>query len=188
MFRLRVDDRTELRLPEAGDVESAFSLIMGNYEHIHQWMGWLTEKMGLEDIRKFYARCAESFENNGSEFALLIWFDGQIIGGTGLHQIDRSSRSAETGYWMARESEGHGIMARSVEKLLDYVFVEMKLNRVSIKCAPDNVKSRRIPERLGFIREGTEREAAWLHTRYIDHVVYSMLAAEWKARSEKLKR
>ena len=71
-------------------------------------------------------------------------------------------------------------MTRSVTRLLEHAFDELKLNRVVIKCVPENLKSRAIPEKLGFEREGTEREGGWLHTRFVDHVVYSLLADEWR--------
>jgi ribosomal-protein-serine acetyltransferase len=42
----------------------------------------------------------------------------------------------------------------------------------------ENVKSRAIPERLGFRAEGTVRQAEWLYDRFVDHVVYGLLAGD----------
>jgi ribosomal-protein-serine acetyltransferase len=94
-------------------------------------------------------------------------------------------QSAEIGYWLAKGATGKGIITKSVEKLLEYAFDERNLNRVVIKCVPENTKSRAIPERLNFTIEGVEREAGWLHTRFVDHVVYSLLAREWRAKNKK---
>lgn len=69
----------------------------------------------------------------------------------------------------------------SVSKALtDYAFTELKLNKVEIRAAAENQKSRSIPERLGYKEEGTIRQAEWLYDHYVDHVVYGMLAEEWK--------
>lgn len=35
------------------------------------------------------------------------------------------------------------------------------------------------PERLGFVREGVLRDAERIENRYIDHVLYSVLARDW---------
>jgi ribosomal-protein-serine acetyltransferase len=45
----------------------------------------------------------------------------------------------------------------------------------------ENRRSRAIPERLGFRQEGTLRQAELVDARYLDSVMYSMLAADWRA-------
>jgi ribosomal-protein-serine acetyltransferase len=70
-------------------------------------------------------------------------------------------------------------MTASCGCLLDYAFRNLGMNRVEIRCATGNTRSRAIPERLGFKEEGTVRQAEWLYDHYVDHVVYSMLRDEW---------
>jgi ribosomal-protein-serine acetyltransferase len=55
-------------------------------------------------------------------------------------------------------------------------------NRVEIPAAVENHRSRGIAERLGFAQEGTLRQAELVDGRYLDTVVYAMLAADWSAR------
>lgn len=83
------------------------------------------------------------------------------------------------GYFLAASAEGQGIVTKSITRLLDVLFNEMKLNRVIIQCAETNLKSRSIPERVGFINEGISREAQWLHDHYENIVTYSMLSSDW---------
>jgi ribosomal-protein-serine acetyltransferase len=52
--------------------------------------------------------------------------------------------------------------------------------RVEIRAAPENARSRAIPERLGFTQEGTLRQVERVDDRYLDNVVYAMLAEDWK--------
>ena len=70
-------------------------------------------------------------------------------------------------------------MTRSCRALIDYGFKDLGLNRIVIWMTPDNDRSMAIPVRLGFRREGVEREAQWLNDHYVDIVVYSMLRSEW---------
>ena len=65
---------------------------------------------------------------------------------------------------------------------MDYAFYKYQLNRVQIRCASGNKKSNAIIERLGFIKEGTTRQAELLYDHYVDLFVYGMTADEWKAR------
>ena len=57
----------------------------------------------------------------------------------------------------------------------------MGLHRVEIRAAEDNLRSRAIPERLGFEQEGVLREAERVGERYHDLVVYGLMASEWQA-------
>ena len=55
----------------------------------------------------------------------------------------------------------------------------MNINRIQIKAATENLKSRAIPERLGFTFEGIERDAE-LHTRgFVDLAIYGLLKNDW---------
>jgi ribosomal-protein-serine acetyltransferase len=51
--------------------------------------------------------------------------------------------------------------------------------RVEIRAEPENERSWRVPERLGFVREGVLRQIAVMRDQPIDHVVYSMLRQDW---------
>ena len=182
MFSLKVNDELELALPSESNIEKAFAVVMENYDHLHEWMPWVNEDFSLESVREYYKRALLKFAGDEDEIGLNIVYRGEIVGGTGMHEIDRRDKSAEIGYWLAKSAMGQGLVIKSVTKLLEYGFEELVLNRIVIKCVPENVKSRAIPERLGFVNEGIEREAGWLHTRFVDHVVYSMLAREWREK------
>jgi ribosomal-protein-serine acetyltransferase len=97
----------------------------------------------------------------------------------GLHRIDWANRRTSIGYWIAEAHEGKGLVTRACGGLLEYVFGELGLHHVEIACAPRNIRSCAIAERLGFQREGVLREREWLYDHFVDHVVYGMLASEW---------
>jgi len=73
-------------------------------------------------------------------------------------------------------------MTKVCEALTEYAFRELELNKVDIRAAEKNLRSRRIPERLNFKQEGTIRSAEWINDHYVDHVVYGMLKNEWKGK------
>jgi ribosomal-protein-serine acetyltransferase len=122
---------------------------------------------------------------DGNGFNAGIRYKGKLVGMIGLHAIDRANRKTSIGYYIAEEAQGKGIVTKSVKAILDYVFRELGLNRVEIRCGVHNKKSRAIPERLGFVQEGIIRDGEWLYDHFHDLVVYSMLAKDWLANSEK---
>lgn len=113
-------------------------------------------------------------------FNLAIVEDGRLVGGIGLHRLDWQNLSTSVGYWIAEHAQGNGTVTRAVGALLDYAFATWELNRVEIRAGVENARSRAIPERLGFRDEGVLHQAERIGERFADHVVYAMLAADWR--------
>lgn len=104
---------------------------------------------------------------------------GSLAGIVGFHGFDRMHRVTSLGYWLAAEHCGKGIMCKCVAHCIDAAFREEKMNRLYIRCAVENVRSRNIPIRLGMKHEGTQRQAEFLYDHFVDLDVYSVLAEEW---------
>jgi ribosomal-protein-serine acetyltransferase len=181
MFSYRVDEEIELRLPEERSAEEGTALVRQNLKHLSEWVKWAHENFSVEDALDFIRRNRRAFaENQG--YAVHINYRGRHAGNVGYNNIDWANRSTEIGYWLAAPFQGKGIMTRSCRALVAYAFGELKLNRVDIRCAVGNAKSRAIPERLGFRQEGVLRQAELLQDRFVDLVVYAMLAEEWREK------
>jgi ribosomal-protein-serine acetyltransferase len=56
------------------------------------------------------------------------------------------------------------------------------LNRIEIRCAPQNTASRAVPTRLGFIEEGLHRQVLAMRGEFQDLIMYAMLARDWAVR------
>jgi len=101
------------------------------------------------------------------------------VGNIGLHDISRYKSSGMIGYWLAENAQGKGIMTDCVRAMLDFGFFGQNLNRIYIHAAVPNHKSCAIPERLGFVREGTLQDGECLYGRYFDMALYGMLRRNW---------
>jgi ribosomal-protein-serine acetyltransferase len=109
----------------------------------------------------------------------VIRHGGNFAGLIGLKGSDIINRKTEIGYWLSRHYQGKGIMTASVRELCRYTFNELGFNRIQIKCAVGNLKSKKIPQRLGFQFEGIEREGEILSGGiYTDIEVFSMLRSD----------
>jgi len=70
-----------------------------------------------------------------------------------------------------------------VKTIIGFAFEELMLNRIQIKCAVGNLKSKKIPQKLKFVREGVERAGELLSDgNYTDLEVYSLLKSEWSSK------
>lgn len=179
MFKYIIDEDVELRLLGRENGEEMFKSIDSCREHLRRWLPWVDGTRTLEDTLGFIEMTRRQFASDNG-FQAGIWYRGEFAGVIGFHGINRSNRSTSIGYWMDEKFTGKGIMTKACRTLVGYAFKDLKLNRVEIRCGEENLKSRAIPERLGFTPEGLIRGAEWINDHYISHVVYGMLAEEWK--------
>ncbi len=177
-MRRVVEPGLELRLLTPGDAEAAFAATERNRAYLRQWLPWVDRTHSAFDIREFIARVTEQYEANlGPNFG--IWLQDQFVGSVGSHPIDWNNRHCSIGYWIDAACQGRGIMTRCCANLLDYLFDDAGLHRITIQCGTGNHKSCAIPQRLGFTREGVMREAEWVNDRWVDLVVWGMLDRDW---------
>ncbi|MDQ2743204.1 MAG: GNAT family N-acetyltransferase [Chloroflexota bacterium] len=181
-FSLTIDHELELRLFEERHAAPLFSLTDRNREHLRVWLPWVDHTRSAGDTRAFIWQSLQQFAgNNGLNAG--IWYQGELVGAIGLRFLDWNAKRTEIGYWLSQDMEGRGIMTRAVSALLDYIFGDLGLNRVEIRAATGNRRSRAVPERLGFTHEGTIRQEERLTDSYTDSAVYGILAEEWACRS-----
>jgi len=168
-----------LRLLEESDAEELYALVDANRDHLAHWLPWAAGQT-LEGTATFIRATRRQLANDDG-FQSAIVEDGRIIGMVGFHSVSWQQRSTSIGYWLAESAQGRGIMTHSVRALTDHALTVWRLNRVEIRAAVDNTRSRSIPERLGFRQEGVLTRAERVGERYVDHVVYAILAGEWRA-------
>lgn len=179
MFIHKIDEDLSLKIQEMRDAERIFELTDSSREYLKEWLPWLEFTNEIQDTRNFIKSGSSNFVEGKSLGAVILYKD-EIVGIGGFNNINHANKTAYIGYWLGQEYQGKGIMTRVAKALTDYALTDLKLNKVEIRAAVENHKSRSIPERLGYTEEGTIRQAEWLHDHYVDHVVYGMLASEWK--------
>jgi ribosomal-protein-serine acetyltransferase len=179
MLRLQLDGDAHLRLLEPGDAEELQALIEAERERLARWMPWAAGQ-DLEGTRAFIAQTRRQLADDGALTTAIV-ADGRIAGVIGLHEVDRTARATSVGYWIASGFEGRGLVTRAVRAYVDHAFGPLGLNRVELRAATGNARSQAVAERLGFTREGVLRQAERVGDRYLDSVVFSVLASEWAA-------
>jgi diamine N-acetyltransferase len=105
------------------------------------------------------------------------------IGGAGYHLIDKRNRLAECGLFIGpRKYRNRGYGRDTLLTLLRYGFQTLNLNRVQLRVMEYNRRAIHLYEKIGFVREGTMREAHFYQGRYWEIHLYSILRREWEAR------
>ncbi|QOR64777.1 GNAT family N-acetyltransferase [Cytobacillus suaedae] len=179
MFTHKINEELSLKLLDLNDGARLFELTDQSRSYLREWLPWLDYTTKPEDTNEFIKITLSGFAERKS-LTTVILYKNLIIGVASFNSIDWSNKTAQIGYWLGHEYQGNGIMTKVTKALTEYAFNELRINKVEIRVATQNVKSRSIPEKLGFKNEGCIRHAEWLYDHYVDHYVYGMLAEEWE--------
>ncbi|NYD40835.1 GNAT family N-acetyltransferase [Nocardioides panaciterrulae] len=87
----------------------------------------------------------------------------------------------EVGYWAHPAARGRRVTTRAVAEVVRHAFEELKVNRVKLFAATDNLASRRVIEHNGFRFTGIERLGTVVRDGYADVALYDLLAGEYAA-------
>jgi ribosomal-protein-serine acetyltransferase len=140
---------------------------------------WASTDRTVETTLGFIRATRRQIADNDGLQTAVVDPGGAIVGVVGVHHLDWANGKTSIGYWLARDAQGRGVMTAAVRAYVDYAFTTLGLHRVEIEAAVENVRSRAIPQRLGFREEGIRREVERVGERRLDRVVYAVLADEW---------
>lgn len=130
-----------------------------------------------EDGRAYIAAMLAA--EKGDTFAFAVTVDGRVVGNVGaFRQGNIHRRTAELGYYLAREYWGRGIMTEAVRQLCAYVFAETDILRIFAEPFADNIGSCRVLEKAGFSYEGTLCANAVKNGRVLDMRMYARLKGD----------
>jgi ribosomal-protein-serine acetyltransferase len=166
-----------IRLKEIGleDTEVIFNTIINEHDYLGEWLPFVELTREISFTRCFIE---DYLNSDRKDLTCAIFYQNQFVGLIGLKDTDFDNKKTEIGYWLSESYQHKGIVTNSCKSLINFIFDKMNINRVQIKVAKGNMKSQRIPKRLGFKREGIERDGE-LHSRgFVDLVIFSLLKAD----------
>ena len=172
-----------LRQLELGDYLDIYNIINSQRAYLGKWLPFV-EFTKTSDYTKEFVEGAINLPEDKKEYLFTIRYENQFVGLIGFKCTDKQNKKTEIGYWLSENFQGKGIMTKSVKRLCDFAFDELCMNRIQIKCAVENEKSKAIPKRLEFIFEGIERDGELLSGNiFTDIEVYSKLKKDnvWKS-------
>jgi RimJ/RimL family protein N-acetyltransferase len=160
------------RETDVPDIARAFS------DPVTQQFSWSAAKAFTEDDARGHFASLEPARlcGEGVQFALVEPRDeDDVLGSVSLYDINLEQGRAATGYWLAPQARGRGVVSSGVRLLATWGFIELGLARIELTCGPDNDASQRVAARCGFVREGVMRShIPWKGGRR-DTVIFSLL-------------
>lgn len=111
--------------------------------------------------------------------------DDCLLGHLGLGVITRGPlQSAYAGYWIGTPHQARGYMTEGLELLLEVAFLDLGLHRVEANIRPENQRSLRLAQRVGFEKEGYSPSYLHIDGAWRDHERLAILAEPWRANRD----
>ena len=169
--------RLLVRMGEDNDIPSILAYFRGNQARLQP----LEPERPLDfyTVPYWQAYLDKSRHEFTAESALRLFVfpqqSGQVIGMINFSQMFRGPfQACYLGYSLDLEWEGQGIMFEALQGALHYVFEELGFHRVMANYLPENARSGRLLQRLGFVIEGRASNYLQIGGQWRDHVLTAL--------------
>ncbi|NJO87870.1 MAG: GNAT family N-acetyltransferase [Chloroflexia bacterium] len=175
---IEIDKDTILKQIQLSDATEIFATIDSQREYLGEWLPFVKTTEKITDTENFIKSVLEAPKDK-QEYIFVIRFNNKFAGIIGFRDTDHMNLKTEIGYWLSEQFQGKGIITRAVKEIINFTFNKLDMNRLQIRCAVDNQKSKRIPQKLNFTFEGIERSGELLaNGTFTDVEVYSLLSSD----------
>jgi len=178
--------RLLLRLPQMRDYAQWYALRRASRDFLKPFEPRWTEADLARRVFAMRVRRARQEAEEGTDFTFFLFardnLEATLVGGITLSNIRRrAAQFATLGYWMGQPFAGQGLMTEGVSTLLPFIFDTLDLHRVHAAFLPNNMASRRVLEKNGFVEEGYAERYLQIDGRWEDHVLMGLTREGWEA-------
>lgn len=113
-------------------------------------------------------------------FCIQLKVTKQFVGLIGINLGKSNFRNAEVWYKIHVDHWNKGYTTEAIQEILRFGFKDLKLHRIEAGCATKNIRSIRVLEKAGMIREGTKRKNLPIRGKRYDSYIYAILKGEFK--------
>ncbi len=176
-------DRLILRPFKIEDAEEVFNNWASDDE-VTKYLTWPTHS-SVEMSRSYMEFCINGYnEKNVYQWGMELKNSHELIGNISVVKIIDEIDSVELGWVIGRKWWGNGYTAEAAERLLEFFFTEVSVNRICAGHDIDNPNSGRVMQKIGMKYEGTLRQSGKNNQGIVDMANYSVLREEWKLQQQ----
>jgi ribosomal-protein-alanine N-acetyltransferase len=150
-----------------------FTRAMRDSRHLHH--PWVSAPCDMDTWRRYLRRLERDDE---AGFLIRRLADNALCGVANLNVITYEALcSAYLSYYATADMSGRGYMKEGLRLVIDHAFHQLALHRLEANIQPDNERSIRLVESLGFECEGYSPKFLRINGRWRDH-------ERWALRSD----
>lgn len=165
--------------------EDMNDLIEGlNNLNVSKWLASVPYPYTRKDANEFisYAKKSDEYSKD-LMLAIVLKENNKVIGGTTIQTINRKDGTATGGIWLNEKYQKNGYGTEAFSVRAKYCFEVLGLRRLENGYFPNNEKSRKMQEKLGYQYEGKRRKKylCLATNEYVDECITGLLKDEFIA-------
>ena len=174
--------RIDLIIPTMKDVDDICRNI--NDKLVAKYMSNVPHPYKRKDGEFFIKKIVKKGLKAKTDYPLSIYEKQkkEVIGGIGLHNIDKNNQRAEVGYWLGRKYWRQGYISEALGMILNFGFRRLKLRKIWAGVYHPNIPSQKLLMKAGFAKEGLLRKHTLKSSKEYDNVMFGMLREEYERK------
>lgn len=174
-------ERLTLRRFTPDDAEAVFENWASD-ERVTRYLTWCPHE-SPEATRQLLALWCAAYENPDT-YHWAMEYRGILIGDISVVSLDERNEWADIGYCMGHAYWNQGLMFEAAKAVIDFLFAQVGVNRISLCHAVKNPASGRVAQKCGMTFEGIKREYFKTVTgEFLDIADYGILRRDWESLS-----
>lgn len=178
---IRLQDEGILLRPfRVEDLDSLYQAARESLADLKPWMSWAHDGYSKVEAENFIKITRARWEDNSLfAFAIVDANNGNILGGCSLSHKHPVYHYCNVGYWVRTSRHGSGIAGRAAKLAARYGFEHAGIIRAELVMALENVKSRRVAEKINAHYEGILHNRMVVGKTIYDAHMYSLLPSDF---------
>ena len=161
-----------LRLIEERDYIQFFELIDHNRDRLKRYFPNTVKAVSTIDDAKKHLKDSIAKRLRRENYLFGLYNSEKLIGYINVKNIVWTIPKCELGYFIDEASQGKGLMTKYIGEVLRFCFDDLKIVKVYLRIAKENIGSIRIAEKNGFKKEGILRKEFRIETGELIDVEY----------------
>jgi len=198
MNKLRVDfpdcyesERLILRKYQPSDVKWYYAMSLKNHQHLMRYESEnaTANITSLDEAERLISELVAAYETRHYFFVGAFQrVTGEFVAQIYIGPVDGKLPEFQIGYFVDVDHEGQGYVSEAVRATLKILFNHLDAHRVGLACDETNLRSIRVAEHCGMMREGYLRENKRNPDgTYSGSLIFGILKSEYEAANLRVK-
>lgn len=152
-------------------------------EEVTRYLTWY-KHASIEESKEILNNKFSKYDSSTFRWAIRYKENNKLIGSIDVVRLDKNSESVEIGYVLNPKYQNKGIMKEALKGVSNYLFNQVLINKIYIRCIKENIASYKVMKACGYITipyfksENIKGKEVLMINTYLDRFTYNYLLDE----------